>query len=42
MKRLSLIAILFLSGCGYGLVGRSNFLDPSIRTLEVPAFVNRT
>ena len=42
MKRLSLIALFLLSGCGYALVGRSNFLDPTIRTLEVPAFVNRT
>ena len=42
MKRISLIAILLLSGCGYGLVGRSNFLDPTIRSIEVPAFVNRT
>ncbi len=42
MKRLSLIAIFVLSGCGYGLVGRTNFLDSSIRTLEVPAFVNKT
>jgi len=42
MKRLSLIAIFLLSGCGYGLVGRTNFLDSSIRTLEVPAFLNKT
>jgi len=42
MKRLSLIALFLLGGCGYGLVGRTNFLDPSIRTLEVPAFVNKT
>jgi outer membrane lipopolysaccharide assembly protein LptE/RlpB len=42
MKRLSLVALFLLGGCGYGLVGRSNFLDPSIRTLEVPAFVNKT
>jgi outer membrane lipopolysaccharide assembly protein LptE/RlpB len=42
MKRLSLVVLFLLSGCGYGLVGRTNFLDPSIRTLEVPAFVNRT
>ena len=42
MKRLALAALFFLSGCGYGLVGRTSFLDPSIRTLEVPAFVNRT
>ena len=43
MKRLSLTVLLvLLGGCGYGLVGRTNFLDPSIRTLEVPAFVNKT
>lgn len=42
MKRLLLATLLLLSGCGYGLVGRSNFLDPSIRTIEVPSFVNRT
>lgn len=42
MKRLSLTLVFLLSGCGYGLVGRTNFLDPSIRTLEVPAFVNKT
>ena len=34
--------LLLLTGCGYALVGHSNFLDPSIRTIEVPAFVNRT
>jgi outer membrane lipopolysaccharide assembly protein LptE/RlpB len=34
--------LLLLTGCGYALVGHSNFLDPSIKTIEVPAFVNRT
>ncbi|HEY0141150.1 MAG TPA: LptE family protein [Thermoanaerobaculia bacterium] len=44
MKRVVLLALLALSlnGCGYALVGRSNYLDPSIKTIEVPAFVNRT
>lgn len=42
MKRTILAAVVLLSGCGYALVGRSNFLDPSIRTIEVPSFVNRT
>ena len=42
MKRLFPMLLLLLSGCGYALVGHSNFLDPSIRTIEVPAFVNRT
>jgi hypothetical protein len=42
MKRVLLLGIVFFSGCGYALVGHSNFLDPSIHTIEVPAFVNRT
>ena len=44
MKRsfLFLLGCLLLGGCGYALVGHSNFLDPSIRTIEVPTFVNRT
>lgn len=42
MKRLVLLSLVVLSGCGYALVGRSNFLDPSIRTIEVPSFVNKT
>lgn len=43
MKRAAvmLIAVL-LAGCGYALVGRANFLPPEIRTVQVPAFVNRT
>jgi outer membrane lipopolysaccharide assembly protein LptE/RlpB len=46
MKRLVLAPVLLLallaSSCGYALVGHNNFLDPAIKTLEVPAFVNRT
>lgn len=42
MKRLLILGALLAVSCGYGLVGRSNFLEPSIRTIEVPAFVNRT
>ena len=42
MKRLLVLAPLLFISCGYALVGRSNFLDPSIKTIEVPAFVNRT
>lgn len=42
MNRLPLLGILLLTACGYALVGHSNFLDPSIRTIEVPTFVNRT
>ena len=42
MKRLPAILLLLLTGCGYSLVGHSNFLNPSIRTIQVPTFVNRT
>jgi outer membrane lipopolysaccharide assembly protein LptE/RlpB len=42
MHRLIPALFLLLSGCGYALVGHSNFLDPSIHTIEVPAFVNHT
>jgi hypothetical protein len=42
MKRLLVLVPLVALSCGYALVGRSNFLDPSIRTIEIPAFVNRT
>ena len=42
MRKIPSLALLLLMSCGYGLVGRSSFLDPSIRTIEVPAFVNRT
>jgi outer membrane lipopolysaccharide assembly protein LptE/RlpB len=36
------VLALFLTGCGYALVGTGNSLDPKIRTIEVPAFVNKT
>lgn len=43
MKRTLFAAMLLLSGCGYALVGRSqNLLPPSVKTIQVPAFVNRT
>lgn len=42
MRRLALLSLFLLGGCGYALVGRSNFLDPGIRAIEVPPFVNRT
>ncbi len=41
MKRL-LVGLCLLSGCGYALVGTGNILDPSLKTLYVPAFVNKT
>ena len=42
MKKLIILGALLLSSCGYSLVGRGNMLDPTIHTIEVPAFVNRT
>lgn len=42
MKRLAALSLFLLAACGYGLVGRNNFLDPAIKTIYVPAFVNRT
>ncbi|HVT43311.1 MAG TPA: LptE family protein [Thermoanaerobaculia bacterium] len=29
-------------GCGYALVGQGNFLPAEARTIQIPAFVNRT
>jgi outer membrane lipopolysaccharide assembly protein LptE/RlpB len=42
MKKLIIFSALLLSSCGYSLVGRGNMLDPSIHTIEVPAFLNKT
>lgn len=41
MKRL-LPLLFLLNGCSYALVGHSNFLNPSVHTIQVPTFVNRT
>ncbi len=44
MRRLALAFLVLLSSaqCGYNLVGRGSVLDPSIKTISIPAFVNRT
>ena len=44
MRRLCplLVVALLFSGCGYNLVGRGNVLDPSLRRINIPTFVNRT
>lgn len=41
-RLLVLLAALAFSGCGYTLVGKGSILDPSIKTINVPTFVNRT
>ena len=42
LPRALLVAAVLFSGCGYGLVGTGNFLSPSVKTIAVPAFVNKT
>ena len=44
MKRLlSCLVAGLLTSCGYGLVGsQNNLLAPSVHTISVPAFVNKT
>jgi hypothetical protein len=37
-----LTATLCSLGCGYSLVGRGNFLPPSIKTISFPTFKNST
>jgi outer membrane lipopolysaccharide assembly protein LptE/RlpB len=37
-----LLALIFLSGCGYGLRGSVNNLPPDIKAVSIPAFVNAT
>jgi outer membrane lipopolysaccharide assembly protein LptE/RlpB len=36
------LALASLAGCGYRVAGRANTLPPSIKTIAVPAFENRT
>src|SRR5436853_297995 len=41
MKRY--LPLMLLAGCGYGLVGsQNNLLPATVKTIAVPAFVNKT
>lgn len=44
MKKLvaAVTLIATLSGCGYALVGRGNFLPPDAKTIQVPSFINQS
>jgi outer membrane lipopolysaccharide assembly protein LptE/RlpB len=44
MKRLALLLLpVVATSCGYALVGNANnLLGPSVHTIQVPAFVNKT
>jgi hypothetical protein len=42
MKILALLLVLCLNGCGYALVGRGTVVDPTIKKIGVPTFVNAT
>ncbi len=37
-----LIALVSLSGCGYGLAGRGSSLPAYVRTIGIPLFINST
>ena len=39
---LLLTLLALASGCGYRVAGRANTLPPSVKTIAVPAFENRT
>jgi outer membrane lipopolysaccharide assembly protein LptE/RlpB len=41
-KPILLLLCVTLTSCGYALVGHNNFLPPTVHTIQVPAFVNRT
>jgi outer membrane lipopolysaccharide assembly protein LptE/RlpB len=41
-RALLLLPVLLSFGCGYALVGHGSTLDPTIHTVQVPAFVNKT
>jgi outer membrane lipopolysaccharide assembly protein LptE/RlpB len=43
-RALALLALMAaaLSGCGYRIAGRANTLPPTVKTIAVPAFENRT
>jgi hypothetical protein len=38
----SLLIVLLLSGCGYGVGGRADALPKTIQTIAIPAFANAT
>jgi hypothetical protein len=42
IRALVAVAILALNGCGYALVGRGVVVDPTIKKIGVPTFVNAT
>ena len=39
---LALLALATAAGCGYRVAGRANTLPPTVKTIAVPAFENRT
>lgn len=44
MKKIITTALLALSltGCGYSLVGRGNFLPADVSTIQIPSFINQS
>jgi hypothetical protein len=41
-KALAVVMAVLLNGCGYALVGRGTVVDPTIKKIGVPTFVNAT
>ena len=41
-RALAVAVSLLLGGCGYALVGRGTVVDPTIKKIGVPTFVNAT
>lgn len=39
---ISIYCVLFLSGCGYHLAGRSSSLPPDVKRIAIPLFSNKT
>ena len=39
---LFLLAVIFLSSCGYGFSGRGLLVPQEVRTIAIPAFLNNT
>jgi hypothetical protein len=41
-RMLTVVGLISFNGCGYALVGRGTVVDPTIKKIGVPTFVNAT
>jgi outer membrane lipopolysaccharide assembly protein LptE/RlpB len=42
ISALGLLAVLFVSGCGYHVAGKGGAMPPGVESLAIPVFENRT